>query len=149
MLKTENKSVWIGKVKRLGLEGYAIEILPKLGIHEENETEELKLIASHPENIAEIEKTENKSIWVGKVKTLRLEEHTVKIFTKLRFHGETEMEELSLLAHDAEYIAEILKAESRSIWIGKVKALRLEGYAVKTLTKLRIHRENKMDSLGL
>ncbi|OIR57478.1 MAG: uncharacterized protein A8A55_1759 [Amphiamblys sp. WSBS2006] len=149
ILDTENSSIWIGKVKTLRLERYAVKALAKLRTSEENEMEELTLIANDLEHISEIEKTENNSIWIGKVRTLRLEGYAVEILPKLRFHEENEMEVLDLCADHPENIAEVEKIENSSIWVGKVKTLRLEGYAVKTIEKLGFHKENEMEEVGL
>ncbi|OIR55659.1 MAG: uncharacterized protein A8A55_3595, partial [Amphiamblys sp. WSBS2006] len=55
----ENNSIWVGKVKKLRLNGYAVEILPKLRIHEENVMEELMLSAEGAEHITRILKEES------------------------------------------------------------------------------------------
>ncbi|OIR56880.1 MAG: uncharacterized protein A8A55_2369, partial [Amphiamblys sp. WSBS2006] len=147
--KTENNSIWVGRVKWLKLDEYAVEILPKLRIHEENVMEFLELLTRHPGNITEILKEENNSIWVGRVKVLCPQYYAVQILPKLRIHGENEMEELVLDADKPEHITEILKEENGSIWVGKVEMLGLFGYAVEILPKLRIHGENVMEEFGL
>ncbi|OIR58951.1 MAG: uncharacterized protein A8A55_0276 [Amphiamblys sp. WSBS2006] len=149
ILETESHLIWIAKVKKLSLSWYAVEILPKLRIHEENVMENLSLDADRPEDVAEILKTENNSIWIGKVKKLVLWNHAAEILPKLRIHEENVMEELWLYAYSSEYIAEIHKTENNSIWVGKVKKLELHEYAVEILPKLRIHEENVMEELGL
>ncbi|OIR55582.1 MAG: uncharacterized protein A8A55_3672, partial [Amphiamblys sp. WSBS2006] len=105
----------------MGLSDYALGILPKLRIHEENEMEELWLSADEPEYIAEILEMENNSISLGKVKMLELCSHAVETLPKLKFHGEYVMERLSLEALFSECIAEILNTENNSIDLGKVK----------------------------
>ncbi|OIR55677.1 MAG: uncharacterized protein A8A55_3577, partial [Amphiamblys sp. WSBS2006] len=133
ILKTENKNilVWIGKMKRLDLRGFAIEILPKLGIHEENAVEELLLYAGEAEYITEILKAENNSIWMGKIKRLELSEYAVEALPKLRIHEENEMEELVLSAYYCVYIIEIRGMENSSIWVGKIKKLELDRCAIE------------------
>ncbi|OIR56160.1 MAG: uncharacterized protein A8A55_3094 [Amphiamblys sp. WSBS2006] len=151
ILKEENNSIWVGKVRKLKLIDYAVNILPKLRIHEENEMEELCLWTYYPGNITEILKKENNSIWIGKVKKLELGNHAVNILPKLRIHEENEMEELylCLIGYGYYHTTEILKEEINSIWIGKVRKLKLKDYAVNILPKLRIHEENEMEELVL
>ncbi|OIR57016.1 MAG: uncharacterized protein A8A55_2234 [Amphiamblys sp. WSBS2006] len=149
ILKEENNSLWVGKVKALRLEEHALETLPKLGIHEENEMEELGLYADRPEHIAGILKTENSSIRIGKMKRLELGCFALGTLPKLRIHEENMMEELGLYADKTEYTTEILKTKNNSIWVGKVKDLNLRRYAVQTLPKLSLHEENEMEVFRL
>ncbi|OIR56443.1 MAG: uncharacterized protein A8A55_2811, partial [Amphiamblys sp. WSBS2006] len=148
-LKTERRSIWIGKVKRLELCWYAIGILPKLGIHEESEMEEFMVLTGKPGYTTRILKEENNSIWIGKVERLDLRGYAVEILPKLRIHGENVMDELYLDADNLEHITGILEAENNSIWIGKVQKLSLHSYALEILPKLRIHEENVMERLVL
>ncbi|OIR56910.1 MAG: uncharacterized protein A8A55_2337 [Amphiamblys sp. WSBS2006] len=136
ILKMENNSLWIGRVKKLALSGYAAETLPKLKLHDENVMEELILNTAEAKHITEILKTENSSIWVGKVKKLVLRRHTVEILPKLRLHCENVMEDLLLDADHYKHVTEILKTKKKSVWIGKVKKLRLEGDAKRIKDKL-------------
>ncbi|OIR55577.1 MAG: uncharacterized protein A8A55_3677, partial [Amphiamblys sp. WSBS2006] len=85
ILKEENNSIWVGKVKSLSLKGYAIEIFPKLRIHQENVMEELVVLPDCLENIFGMLKMENKSIWVGKVRKVSLTGHAKRIEDKLDF----------------------------------------------------------------
>ncbi|OIR56269.1 MAG: uncharacterized protein A8A55_2985, partial [Amphiamblys sp. WSBS2006] len=101
ILRMENSGIWVGKVKKLGLRGYAVGILPKLRIHEENEMEELGLTTQDSEDI-QILGMENSSIWVGKVKRLELIGHAVKVFTMLGFHQDSEVKKLVLITDERE-----------------------------------------------
>ncbi|OIR57218.1 MAG: uncharacterized protein A8A55_2024 [Amphiamblys sp. WSBS2006] len=148
-LKEENSSLWVGRVKRLDLGGYAVEIFPKLGLSEENEVKKLSLGSDSPAEISEILKMENNSIWVGKVKRLELKDYTVQILPKLRIHGENMMKELVLNSNYPSCITKVLGAENNSIWVGKVKRLELKYYAVEILPKLRMHGENVLEELVL
>ncbi|OIR56021.1 MAG: uncharacterized protein A8A55_3235, partial [Amphiamblys sp. WSBS2006] len=112
-------------MKWLVLDGYAVELLPKLRFREENQVEKLLLSAEGAGQIKAILEAENQSIWIGKVKKLVLYGYAVKLLSKLGFHEETQMEELSLGAEGADQITEIRKTEDRSIWVGKVKSLDL------------------------
>ncbi|OIR56829.1 MAG: uncharacterized protein A8A55_2420 [Amphiamblys sp. WSBS2006] len=149
ILEEDNNSLWVGKVKKMELCGHAVEILPKLGIHQENVLEELALDTEHFLNATGILGMENNSLWVGRVKRLVLKNHAVEILPKLRTHGEDVMEELVLDADNAEHLAEILKTETNSVWAGRVKRLELRGYAVQILPKLKFHEENEMEELDL
>ncbi|OIR55750.1 MAG: uncharacterized protein A8A55_3503, partial [Amphiamblys sp. WSBS2006] len=145
--KTRDKSIWIGKVRKINLIGYAVNILSKLRIHEENEMEWLWLHAPTGDNITEIHKIENSSIWIGRVKKLELGDYAVNILPKLRIHEENEMEWLVLEVDYPRNTTEILKEENNSIWIGKVRKLKLKYCAVEVFPKLRIHEENVMEEL--
>ncbi|OIR55674.1 MAG: uncharacterized protein A8A55_3580, partial [Amphiamblys sp. WSBS2006] len=145
----ENNTIWVGRVKNLILGGGAIDTLPKLRIHEENVMVELNLWENLHGYIAEIIRIKNNSIYVGKVKKLKFERNAVEILPKLRIHGENVLEELSLSVKFPIYITGILQMENNSIWVGKMKRLVLERYAVEILSKLRIHGENEMEELRL
>ncbi|OIR55984.1 MAG: uncharacterized protein A8A55_3268, partial [Amphiamblys sp. WSBS2006] len=70
IIHAENNSICIGKVKRLELFNYAINVLTKLVLHEENEMEEFHLSAEKEEYVSEVIHAENNSICIGKVKKL-------------------------------------------------------------------------------
>ncbi|OIR56459.1 MAG: uncharacterized protein A8A55_2795 [Amphiamblys sp. WSBS2006] len=59
------------------------------------------------------------------------------------------MELLELWTRHPEHTADIYKIENNSIWIGNVERLRLRGYAMEILPKLRFHEENVMGELSL
>ncbi|OIR56500.1 MAG: uncharacterized protein A8A55_2753, partial [Amphiamblys sp. WSBS2006] len=149
MFRTNNNSIWIGKVKKLELKDFAVQILPKLRFHKENEMEELTIDTYAPEHITEILDTKNRSICVGKVKKLVLGMFAVEILPKLGIHEENVMVVLNLRGIDRpEHITEILKTKDKSIWVGKVRKISLEGYSVGILPKLRMHEENVMEEFG-
>ncbi|OIR57720.1 MAG: uncharacterized protein A8A55_1507, partial [Amphiamblys sp. WSBS2006] len=131
-----NNSIKLGKVKNLKLESYAIHILLKLKLHEENEMEEFSLNAEKKEYVSEVIRAENNTIWLGKVKNLRLKSFAIRILPKLVLHEENEMEVFHLSAGEKEYVSEVIRVENNSIWLGKVKKLELELFAVKILPKL-------------
>ncbi|OIR56352.1 MAG: uncharacterized protein A8A55_2904, partial [Amphiamblys sp. WSBS2006] len=149
ILETEDSSVWVGSTRKLYLEGYAVEILPKLGFHEENVIEEILFSAYSSDQITGILGTENSSIWVGKVKNLVLLEYAIEILPKLKFHEEIEIEELLLSAYSSGQISRILEAKDNSLWVGRVKELYLSGYTMEILPKLRFHEENVIEGLLL
>ncbi|OIR55878.1 MAG: uncharacterized protein A8A55_3377, partial [Amphiamblys sp. WSBS2006] len=86
------------KVGELVLHGYAVEILPKLGFHEENQMKMICLGADCADQITEILETEDRSIWVGKVKSLDLTGYPAELLLKITIHKENQMEELRLSA---------------------------------------------------
>ncbi|OIR57067.1 MAG: uncharacterized protein A8A55_2177 [Amphiamblys sp. WSBS2006] len=147
ILGMENECIWVGKVKKMNLVGDVVDILPKLDFHEENEMDVLELSARDANNIAEIFWTKRKSIWVGRVKTLKLKEYAVGILPKLLFRRKNGIEMLELTATKAEHIARIQRAKKNSIWVGRVENLRLGWYAADILPKLRFHKENVMEGL--
>ncbi|OIR58524.1 MAG: uncharacterized protein A8A55_0696 [Amphiamblys sp. WSBS2006] len=147
ILKAEDRSVWVGKVKKLFLDEYAMEILPKLRLCEDNVMEKLRLYANDAGQISRILGVDDRSIWMGKVKGLCLGVYAIEILPKLRFCEETEIEKFGLCAETQENIAGILRKENQSIWVGRVKKLRLYGHALQILPKLRIHGGGRIESL--
>ncbi|OIR55702.1 MAG: uncharacterized protein A8A55_3552, partial [Amphiamblys sp. WSBS2006] len=141
--------IWAGRVNILELTGYAIQILPKLRIHEENVMEKLWLNADKTEHTSEILKTENNSIWAGRVNILELIGYAIQILPKLRIHEENEMEMFYLNAGQGEHIDEVLEMKNSSIWAGRVKKLSFSDYAIEILPKLRIHGDNVMECFTL
>ncbi|OIR55805.1 MAG: uncharacterized protein A8A55_3449, partial [Amphiamblys sp. WSBS2006] len=145
----ENNSICLGKVKKLELELFAINILPKLVLHEENEMEEFSLSAGEKEYVSEVICAENSSILFGRVKNLVLELFAINILPKLKLHEENEMEEFCLSADKEEYVSEAIFGENNSIWLGKVKNMELELFAINILPKLKLHEENEMEAFCL
>ncbi|OIR55616.1 MAG: uncharacterized protein A8A55_3638, partial [Amphiamblys sp. WSBS2006] len=110
---------------------------------------ELSLNTYAPEYFGGITRTENNSIWVGKVSNLILSQYGAGILPKLRFHEENEVEKFGLEADEAEHITEILKEERKSIWMGKMRQVAIVGYAAEMLPKLRFHGENVMEEFEI
>ncbi|OIR56081.1 MAG: uncharacterized protein A8A55_3173, partial [Amphiamblys sp. WSBS2006] len=77
----------LGKVEKLELWDYTINILPKLSLHEENEMEVLRLNAYQIKHVSDIIKTKNNSIKLWKIKKLELKSFAVNILPKLSLHG--------------------------------------------------------------
>ncbi|OIR56455.1 MAG: uncharacterized protein A8A55_2798, partial [Amphiamblys sp. WSBS2006] len=142
-------NIQLGKVKRLRLESFAISILPKLVLHEENVMEELTLDFNETDHVSEIIRAENSSILFGRVKNLVLELFAINILPKLKLHEENEMEEFCLSADKEEYVSEAIFGENNSIWLGKVKNMELELFAINILPKLVLHEENVMEAFCL
>ncbi|OIR56019.1 MAG: uncharacterized protein A8A55_3233, partial [Amphiamblys sp. WSBS2006] len=145
----ENNSIQLGKVRKLELKLFAINVLPKLKLHEKNEMEELHLSAEKKEYVSEVICAENNSIWLGKVNNLELELFAINILPKLKLHGANVMEEFSLSADKEEYVSEAIRAKNSTIWLGKMKKLDLELFAINILPKLVLHEENEMEEFCL
>ncbi|OIR55743.1 MAG: uncharacterized protein A8A55_3510, partial [Amphiamblys sp. WSBS2006] len=136
IMSTRNNTIWLGKVKKIEIYNYAINVLPKLVLHKENEMERFELSAVWNDLVSEILSTRNNTIWLGKVKRLDLKDYAINILPKLVLHKENEIEEFRLCADYEKYVSEIISAERNSIDIGKVEKVVLEDYAVNVLPKL-------------
>ncbi|OIR57317.1 MAG: uncharacterized protein A8A55_1924 [Amphiamblys sp. WSBS2006] len=143
----QEQTICVGRVKSIDLEEYAVSILPKLRFHEDCEVEWLILEASEEEHVSEI-LAQNQKIYVGRVKSIGLEEYAVSILPKLEIHEDCRIEWLRLVANRKEYVEPIL-AQSKPIYVGAVKNASLGGYAVSILPRLRIHGDNIMEEFIL
>ncbi|OIR56742.1 MAG: uncharacterized protein A8A55_2507 [Amphiamblys sp. WSBS2006] len=150
ILAMEDRSIFIGKIRKTILGNYAVSILSKLGFHEDNEMASLSLFARQEDHIRPILAMENRSIVIGKVEgIIRLEKYAVTILPKLRFHEDNETHVLFLLVDQEDHIRPILDVENRSIFVGKVKSICPEKYAHNILSKLRFHEDNETKGLFL
>ncbi|OIR57137.1 MAG: uncharacterized protein A8A55_2109 [Amphiamblys sp. WSBS2006] len=149
VIRAENNSIKLGKVKKLELWKRSINILPKLSLHEENEMEVLSLNTEKMEYVSDIIKTKNNSIKLGKIKSLELKSFAVNILPKLSLHKDNVMEKFHLSAEKTEHVSEVIRAESNSIKLGKVKKLELWKRSINTLPKLSLDEENEMEVLSL
>ncbi|OIR57721.1 MAG: uncharacterized protein A8A55_1508 [Amphiamblys sp. WSBS2006] len=147
LILTKNNSIWLGKVKKLELELFAINILPKLKLHGANVMEEFSLSADKEEYVSEAIRAKNSTIWLGKMKKLELNLFAINILPKLKLHKENVMEEFHLSAGEIEHFFEVMFAENNSIWLGSVKRLELESFATIILPKLNFYEENEMEGL--
>ncbi|OIR56614.1 MAG: uncharacterized protein A8A55_2638, partial [Amphiamblys sp. WSBS2006] len=147
--KTEDRSIWVGKVKSLDLTGYAVEILLKLRFHEENVMEEICLIAMYAGHTAKILGAEDNSIWMGKLKKMSLFWFAVEALPKLKTREKDVMGKIELYAENTDHVEHILGAEDRNISVGKVKELVLVGYAIEILPKLKLYTKREIRKLSL
>ncbi|OIR56439.1 MAG: uncharacterized protein A8A55_2814, partial [Amphiamblys sp. WSBS2006] len=145
VIRAENNSIKLGKVKKLELCKHSINTLPKLSLHEENVMDVLYLIADKAEHVFEIASSKNNSIKLGKVKTLNLCKYSANVLPKLVLHKENVMEELKLYTEEMEHVSEIIWTENNSIWLGKIKKLEMRKYSANVLPKLVLHEENKLE----
>ncbi|OIR55888.1 MAG: uncharacterized protein A8A55_3366, partial [Amphiamblys sp. WSBS2006] len=149
VMLAKNNTIWLGKVKKLELGLFAINILPKLMLHEENEMEEFVLSADREGYVSETILPENNSIKLGKVKKLELSLFAINTLSKLVLHKENKMEGFILKAEKKEYVSEVIRAKNNTIWLGKIKKLELSLFAINTLSKLVLHKENEMEKFLL
>ncbi|OIR56163.1 MAG: uncharacterized protein A8A55_3091 [Amphiamblys sp. WSBS2006] len=149
ILGAGDRSIWLGKVKSLKLKHCAVNLLPKLKLHEDN-VMDVWLSGWWYGDISEILVKKDRTICVGRVKSLSLEFYAISILPKLKLHEDNVMEYFWLYAKEEIYVSKIFGAEDSSIWLGKVKkSLRLELYAISILPKLRLHEDNVLDSLQI
>ncbi|OIR55650.1 MAG: uncharacterized protein A8A55_3604, partial [Amphiamblys sp. WSBS2006] len=120
VIRAENNSIKLGKVKKLELWKRSINILPKLSLDEENEMEVFPLNAEKMEYVSEVMLAKNNTIWLGKVKKLELSLFAINILPKLMLHEDNEMEEFLLSADREGYVSETILPENNSIKLGKV-----------------------------
>ncbi|OIR56167.1 MAG: uncharacterized protein A8A55_3088, partial [Amphiamblys sp. WSBS2006] len=149
IIHAQDSSIWFGKVKRLELKLFAINILPKLVLHKENLMEEFRLEVDKKEYVSEIIHADDNSICFGKVKRLELRGYAVNALPKLVLHEENVMEELRLDAWNKEHVSEIIRVEESSILLRKVKKMKLRDYTVNILHRLVLHEENLMEEFHL
>ncbi|OIR56149.1 MAG: uncharacterized protein A8A55_3104 [Amphiamblys sp. WSBS2006] len=139
--------IYIGRVKKLKLIGYAVFLFPTLQLHKENNMEELYLnagwrvcydcggnniMAKYYENF---EKT-----YIGKVKKMKLFEYALILLPTLQLHKENNMEELYLSAEgrsffdhadDAYSFFETIVSDRKGLFeAGKLEHLKMGCYAV-------------------
>ncbi|OIR55733.1 MAG: uncharacterized protein A8A55_3521, partial [Amphiamblys sp. WSBS2006] len=71
----------------------------------------------------------------------------ISILSKLRIHGDSEIESLELTASEEAHVAEVLKQE-KHFCVGRVKKMGLEDYAVGVITKMSLE-DCEIESLDL
>ncbi|OIR57719.1 MAG: uncharacterized protein A8A55_1511 [Amphiamblys sp. WSBS2006] len=67
---TENNSIWLGKVKKLEVRRYSVNILLKPVLHKENKLEKLLLDVDQTKHVLGIINTKGSSIELEKVENL-------------------------------------------------------------------------------
>ncbi|OIR56404.1 MAG: uncharacterized protein A8A55_2849, partial [Amphiamblys sp. WSBS2006] len=149
IIRMANSSIKLGKVERLKLQGYMINILPKLILYEENVMKKLSLDADEKLHLLEILYIADNSIQVGKVKKLKLQGYMINILPKLILYEENVMKKLSLDADEKLHLLEILYVADNSIQVGKVKRLKLCNYSIRILPRLKIHGKGVVEELLL
>ncbi|OIR57323.1 MAG: uncharacterized protein A8A55_1914 [Amphiamblys sp. WSBS2006] len=140
----EDGSIFVGKAGEIILGDYAVNILPKLRFHEDNELLRLTLYADQEKYVTTILRMEDGSFFVGKAKEIVLENYAVNILPKLKFHEYNELLRLILSADLREHLGPILGTENGSISARNPKAIALRDYTVNILPKLRFHEDNEL-----
>ncbi|OIR58406.1 MAG: uncharacterized protein A8A55_0814 [Amphiamblys sp. WSBS2006] len=149
VLKTKNRSIWIGKTKKIILDSNAINTLPLLKMHRDNRMETLELSAATKEHTVDVLCEKDGSICMGEVGRLFLENYTAMFLPKFRLDEGNTIETLELSVESKFFIAGLFKEKDRSIWTGRIKNLRLEKHAVEILPKLEIDESTEMESFVL
>ncbi|OIR57215.1 MAG: uncharacterized protein A8A55_2027 [Amphiamblys sp. WSBS2006] len=146
-LKKKNTAICIEEVENLFLEKYAVNILPALKT--KREIGIFVLGASNEDQISEILSEEYKGISFGGIKKFLLFGSPVNLLPKMRIGEDCEVEVYGLIAEEERQVSKILEKENGSIATGRVKSMKLVGYAVCVIPKLRIPSDNTMEKFVL
>ncbi|OIR57482.1 MAG: uncharacterized protein A8A55_1756 [Amphiamblys sp. WSBS2006] len=144
---TQDQMIYVGRVKSMELSKYAVSILSKLILHEDNEFEHFLMFANEKEQLGEI-LAQDQTVYVGRVKRMKLGEYAVSILSKLIIHEDSEFEHFIMYASKKEHVTEIL-AKEQTVYVGRVKIMELREYAVCVIPKMRIHKDNIMECFVL
>ncbi|OIR56938.1 MAG: uncharacterized protein A8A55_2312 [Amphiamblys sp. WSBS2006] len=129
IMREDSKSICIGKIKRMKLTGYAIYVLPKLAICEENEMESFTMNAELPMEVFSLRgltKTiiSNSDIWERPARRLHHEHHDKS--------GD-----------------KTAPAQHPRFSIGRTKNMKVSCYAIHFLSFLKLHGENEMEGFAM
>ncbi|OIR57259.1 MAG: uncharacterized protein A8A55_1976 [Amphiamblys sp. WSBS2006] len=130
---TKDQPFCIGRVKGIRLREYAVRVVTKTGVNENNGVEELSLSASKEEHVA-ITLAKDQSIYVGRVKKLELRYYAVIILPAFRIHKDNTMEEFVLVGR-GEHLYKILWRRDNSIELGRI---RKSGFRVQKETRQKL-----------
>eukprot|EP00917_Polyrhabdina_sp_WS-2016_P031403 GHVP01067008.1.p1 GENE.GHVP01067008.1~~GHVP01067008.1.p1 ORF type:complete len:240 (+),score=30.89 GHVP01067008.1:1943-2662(+) len=148
----ENKSIVMGQItERITFSNYAVNILPKLKLHEDNYPGVISLDAESKNQIQAILETEDNSILIGKItRNVKMTEWAVNILPKLSINEETKMTYFKLRVSTEDQIENILRLEDKSISIEIIsEKLSLTGHAVGILPNIEFPKGSKMRCLRL
>ncbi|OIR56327.1 MAG: uncharacterized protein A8A55_2927, partial [Amphiamblys sp. WSBS2006] len=146
-LEKEKTAICIEEVEKLVLRKYAVNILPALKT--KGEMDILFLYANDEDQISEALAEEYKGISFGRIKEFKLHGSAVDLLPKMRIGEDCEVGKYDLTAFGEGDVSHVLRKEDGSIATGRVKEMDLWGYAVCVLPKLRIHKDNAMESFVL
>ncbi|OIR56664.1 MAG: uncharacterized protein A8A55_2587 [Amphiamblys sp. WSBS2006] len=133
-------AVSAGRFESISLNGYAVGVLPRLGIQDDCSMGTVNLVAARREHVAGI-LGEEKTVCVGRIQRLDIREYAVGILPKIAIHEDCEMESFHLEANREEHVGEILAGEQMvSLW--RIKELVLHRYAVSILPRLEIRKDS-------
>ncbi|OIR56460.1 MAG: uncharacterized protein A8A55_2793, partial [Amphiamblys sp. WSBS2006] len=147
-VEKENTAICIEEVEKLVLRKYAVNILPALKTKGEM-VDILFLYANDEDQISEALAEEYKGISFGRIKEFKLHGSAVGLLPKMRIGEDCEVGKYDLTAFGEGDVSHVLGKEDGSISAGRVKKMDLWGYAVCVLPKLRIHKDNAMESFVL
>ncbi|OIR57217.1 MAG: uncharacterized protein A8A55_2031, partial [Amphiamblys sp. WSBS2006] len=147
LILSQDHPFFVGRVKNITLEEYAVGVLPKLRVHENSKVELLWLVASEKEHV-DIILSQEQMFFIGRVKNITLEEYAVSILTKMRIYEDCDVEVLVLNATEKEHVDAIL-SQNQSFCVGRVKNMRVRDYAACILPKQRIHKDCEVGFLRL
>ncbi|OIR56963.1 MAG: uncharacterized protein A8A55_2284 [Amphiamblys sp. WSBS2006] len=139
----EAKSLFVGKIKKLSLGGYAVGVLAVLVLHKENEMEGLFLDADREEHIAGL----SRAVSLGRVHNIKLDAYAINILSVLVLHKENEMAWFGMHRFEKKHMTRICRVGRNSIEIRKIKNMVLCGHEIEILPKLRLHKENILERL--
>ncbi|OIR57326.1 MAG: uncharacterized protein A8A55_1913 [Amphiamblys sp. WSBS2006] len=135
-----------GSMKEMGLCNYAIFVLVKMDMTKGNCPRCLKLSIGWVYRPGMFREYEN-NIFLGGIEELNFEGYTLELLVNLRRRKKhKEIRTIYLHASKADHITQILNTKNRSIDIEGVNTLKLRGYAVNVLPKLKIRENNEMES---
>ncbi|OIR56087.1 MAG: uncharacterized protein A8A55_3167, partial [Amphiamblys sp. WSBS2006] len=141
----KKKPFCVGRVKEITLKDYAVSILPKLRPHKDFEVEGLLVDASRNKHVAAVLK-QDQTLCVGMFKNINLKEYAVGILPKIRIRESFIVERLSLYASREEHVAAVVE-QTNPFCVGRVRGMGFNGYAVRILPKLRIHKDFAVERL--
>ncbi|OIR58115.1 MAG: uncharacterized protein A8A55_1104 [Amphiamblys sp. WSBS2006] len=148
----DKQSISIGKPKKIMLFGYAVDLLPKLKIGEENETEVLLLDATEREQVEYtlgFTHDKKEKICVGKVSHMEIYSWAANLVPRLKISEEMMMKRFILIVERKEHIKYILSEEIGSVVIGRPENIELHGHAVNAFTRLKISEDHVMERIVL
>ncbi|OIR57975.1 MAG: uncharacterized protein A8A55_1242 [Amphiamblys sp. WSBS2006] len=151
----KNKSIWLGKVKKLELIGYSVYFLPKLLLHDENEMESLVLKGTSSYLISktlkkEIEKArKHGGIWLGKVEKVELVSYAIYFVSFLKLHGDTVVKSLKIADVDIQCMDTMSRPVNYKLFSWKIEKMKLENSTVRILQKIRAKKSCVLEEFVL
>ncbi|OIR57374.1 MAG: uncharacterized protein A8A55_1867 [Amphiamblys sp. WSBS2006] len=136
---TQEQMFCVGRIKRIVLIDYAVDILPRLEIQKDNVLEELVLDAKKDEHVAQEQR-----ICVRRIKKIVLVDCAVNILLRLEIQKGSVLEELVLAAKKDEHVA-----QEQRICVKRIKKIVLIDYAVAVVLRLEIQEGSVLEELTL
>eukprot|EP00917_Polyrhabdina_sp_WS-2016_P013282 GHVP01029241.1.p1 GENE.GHVP01029241.1~~GHVP01029241.1.p1 ORF type:complete len:580 (-),score=77.00 GHVP01029241.1:294-2033(-) len=153
IIELEDQSIFIGRVTdEITLYSYAINILPKIKIIEENIIKGIRLNSASEEQTKHILEVEDKTIFIGKRINNRMTfyNYSINVVPKLQINEDNILEELYLNNKTKEQVREIIELKDKSIFIGKItKRISLYKYSINIFSKIILNGNNIIERLSL